>query len=238
MRFHEKNYARQYDQRLSDEGYPGNIFTYICSELSESADILDIGAGTGFISVPLAEKGFRVKALDPSKEMLAILETKIAGRNLDIELLNEDWESYNGESEDIIISVHSLYPMKDPVYAISKMKGVADKSVVVVRKKIQEESVADIIRNRFGKKRCSQISDEDVKLILEKSEVSFKHTDIIQTRITRFSDISDEADYYISHYGLSSEDKKEISDIIFSKSEKSDQDYFYKTIYNDSIIVF
>jgi FkbM family methyltransferase len=238
MRFHEKIFAEQYDRRLSDEGYPGNIAAHIIKELSGAVRVFDVGAGTGFIALPLAENGFQVKAIDPSKEMLSILERKIEGRNLNLKIINESWESFVDEPADAIISVHSIYPMKDPNYAISKMMRNADKSVIVIRKSVQDESVSDIIRYRFDKKRCSQIADEDVKSILKNAKISFKAYDIIQTRLSRFNDINDEIEYYISHFGLTDDNIKEISDIILSKTEKSENDFFYRTVYKDCMIVF
>jgi SAM-dependent methyltransferase len=238
MRFNEKNFAEEYESRLAAEGYPGNITEYVMKELAGSASIFDVGAGTGFLSIPLAENGFRVKAIDPAREMLSILERKIAGRNLTLETVNESWESFTDDQADAILSVHSIYPMKDPNYAILKMKRNADKSVIVVRKSVQDESVADIIRNRYNKKRCSQISDEDVKLILKNGKISFKADDITQTRLSRFTDINEEIDYYVSHYSLNDDDRNDIHDIIMAKTEKSGNDFFYKTVFRDCIIVF
>ena len=238
MRFKEKIFAQEYERRLSDEGYPGNIAEHVIEELSGAATVLDIGAGTGFISIPLAEKGFKVKAVDPSMEMLSILKRKIEGSSLNLEIINESWESFCGEPADAAVSVHSLYPMKDPNYAISKMIRIADRSIIVIRKTVQEESVSDIIRSRFNKKRCSQIADEDVKTILSNAEIPFKAYDITQTRLSRFADINIEVEYFISHYGLSDDNKKEIKDIISSKTEKADNSFFYKTVYHDVIFIF
>ncbi len=238
MRFKEKNFAQEYERRLSDEGYPGNIAEHVIRELSGAATVLEIGAGTGFISIPLAEKGFKVKAVDPSMEMLSILKRKIEGSNFNIEIINESWESFCDEPADAVVSVHSLYPMKDPNYAILKMIRNADRSIIVIRKTVQEESVSDIIRNRFNKKRCSQIADEDVKSILNNAKIPFKAYDITQTRLSRFADINIEIDYFISHYSLNDDNKKEIKEIIASRTEKTGNDFFYKTVYHDAIFIF
>lgn len=44
--------------------------------LGESGHLLDVGAGTGRLSVPVAEQGHRVSAVEPSSGMLARLEAK------------------------------------------------------------------------------------------------------------------------------------------------------------------
>ena len=47
--------------------------------------ILDFGAGTGRISIPLATDGYEVTAIDCSSEMLEELRRKAQNRNLNIE---------------------------------------------------------------------------------------------------------------------------------------------------------
>jgi SAM-dependent methyltransferase len=53
-------------------GYPPEMFDAIISRfaLTPSSEILDLGCGTGNVAIPLAERGFRVHAIDPEPEML------------------------------------------------------------------------------------------------------------------------------------------------------------------------
>jgi len=53
-------------------GYPAEVFDTIISRfaLTPSSEILDLGCGTGNVAIPLAERGFRVHAIDPEPEML------------------------------------------------------------------------------------------------------------------------------------------------------------------------
>jgi SAM-dependent methyltransferase len=49
---------------------------------------VDLGAGSGFQSIPLAELGFRVIAIDLSKNLLA--ELKESAKDLPVEIINDD----------------------------------------------------------------------------------------------------------------------------------------------------
>lgn len=44
---------------------------------SQAGEILDIGAGTGRIAIPIAEKGFRVVCVEPSEAMRRVFESKL-----------------------------------------------------------------------------------------------------------------------------------------------------------------
>ena len=81
MKFNEKKSAEEYQRRLSDEGYPGNLLEIVMDEVKGADSIIDLGAGTGFYSIPLAKKGYRVAAVEPSYEMMKILKGKIDETN-------------------------------------------------------------------------------------------------------------------------------------------------------------
>ncbi|MDD4138253.1 MAG: methyltransferase domain-containing protein [Methanoregula sp.] len=55
------------------KGYPGEVFDAIIAgfDLTPTSEILDLGCGTGNVAIPLAERGFRVHAVDPDPGMLA-----------------------------------------------------------------------------------------------------------------------------------------------------------------------
>jgi ubiquinone/menaquinone biosynthesis C-methylase UbiE len=53
-------------------------------QITPSGKILDFGAGTGRISIPLAEDGFSVTAVDCSSEMLAVLKRKAEAQKVSI----------------------------------------------------------------------------------------------------------------------------------------------------------
>lgn len=78
--------------------------------------LLDIGCGTGQVSLSLAERGARVLAIDPSELMIAQLETRAEERALiGFECLAMPIErlSLPAESVDLIVSSYALHYLRD-----------------------------------------------------------------------------------------------------------------------------
>ncbi len=48
----------------------------LIEEADKGCKIIDFGAGTGRLSLPLSELGYDITAVDPSLEMLKILQSK------------------------------------------------------------------------------------------------------------------------------------------------------------------
>ncbi|AHJ14127.1 class I SAM-dependent methyltransferase [Sulfurospirillum multivorans] len=90
----------------------------------EGASILDIGAGTGTIAIPLAQKGAHVTAMDISEGMLAALneDAKEQGVSLQMHTHQSDWDSFPlSQQYDIVIA--SMTPAISDLQKIDKMLG-------------------------------------------------------------------------------------------------------------------
>lgn len=82
------------------------------------ARVLDVGAGTGFLSLLLAELGCDVTAVDLSPGMLAQLSEKAAARHLPVTVVEGDAVDVPQGPYDIVISRHLLWLLPDPVAAL------------------------------------------------------------------------------------------------------------------------
>ena len=58
-------------------------------------NIADIGCGTGNITVPLAQRGYKMTGLDLSEEMLALAEQKAQEAGVSVRLLGSDMRSFS-----------------------------------------------------------------------------------------------------------------------------------------------
>lgn len=101
-------------------------------DIDPGCSVLDIGAGTGRLTIPLAKIVKKVTAIEPSREMLKHLKENISKEGLtNITCINKRWEDINTEeigTHDIVIASHSL-SMSDIKDALSKMNDLAKRRV-------------------------------------------------------------------------------------------------------------
>jgi SAM-dependent methyltransferase len=80
------------------------------------ADVLDIGAGTGFVSTLLARLGYRVTGIDPAEQMLAAARRRSEGLSPEPVFVEGDGHAppVPPESFDVVANRHVLWTLRDP----------------------------------------------------------------------------------------------------------------------------
>ena len=81
-----------------------------------SLNILDVGTGTGFFAVLLAQQGHRVEGIDLTPAMLEEARTLAKQRNLDITFREMDAQNlaYPDDTFDVVISRNLTWTLPDP----------------------------------------------------------------------------------------------------------------------------
>lgn len=81
-----------------------------------SLNILDVGTGTGFFAILLAEKGHRVEGIDLTPAMLEEARWLAKQRNLDITFREMDAQNlaYPDDTFDVVISRNLTWTLPDP----------------------------------------------------------------------------------------------------------------------------
>lgn len=89
------------------------------------ASVLDMGAGTGFLSLLMAAQGYQVTAADFSPGMLARLKAKAAARELAITVAETDALHPPEGHFDAVVERHLIWTLPDPAAALAAWHAVA-----------------------------------------------------------------------------------------------------------------
>ena len=87
--------------------------------------VLDVGAGTGFLSLAAARLGHRVTALDLSGGMLERLRAAAAAERLEVEVVQAGAEEPPPGPFDAVMERHLLWTLPDPGAALAAWQAVA-----------------------------------------------------------------------------------------------------------------
>lgn len=88
-----------------------------CSVLSADQQVLEIGCGTGIISLGIAPRMERVVGTDISPPMIAIAQSKAESQsisNVDFRVCDGYSLPYEGESFDVVLLFNTLHIVKEP----------------------------------------------------------------------------------------------------------------------------
>jgi len=102
--------------------------------LSSSETVLDVGAGTGRLALPMARRAKSVTALDQSAGMLSCLRENMAAEGLEnIRFIHKSWQAVSLdelEPHDVVLSSNSLgvYDLRE---ALAKMDSLAKRAVYI-----------------------------------------------------------------------------------------------------------
>lgn len=100
--------ARLYD--ATRPGHPGEMIDAVAAAAGAGAEILEIGCGTGQATVPLAERGFPVVAIDRGRAMAGLCAAKCARfPHVAVECADlETWDA-RGRTFDLVLAAQCFH---------------------------------------------------------------------------------------------------------------------------------
>jgi protein-L-isoaspartate O-methyltransferase len=95
--------------------------------------VLEVGAGSGGFTLPVAQRAARVTALDYSPAMLRVLEENVRRAGLDnVTAVAGDLESAPRAPHDVVLAANALYRVRDARPVVERLLRAARKRLLVV----------------------------------------------------------------------------------------------------------
>jgi ubiquinone/menaquinone biosynthesis C-methylase UbiE len=147
------NRGESYDRSPGHVCLP-DVWRKVLSEVFDGKmRILDVGTGTGFLALILAELGHEVVGLDLSEGMLRVARKKAEQRGLKIQFKLGDAENlpFKDESFDAVICRHLIWTLPNPKSALEEWARVARRKVIVIDGKWMDSSISTRVRKFFSR---------------------------------------------------------------------------------------
>lgn len=136
-------YTKNYNLNNDTDKIANKLYQLV----GKGKSILEIGCGTGNFTMLMSKYSKYILGIDFSAAMLVELDKRIQEAKCNnVELFNSKWEDLNLDTAfDYIVSVNSLYRIRDIKNALEKMDTYAEKGVIIIRT-IQKPFLYDLYK--------------------------------------------------------------------------------------------
>ncbi|MFQ5779467.1 MAG: class I SAM-dependent methyltransferase [Nitrospiria bacterium] len=145
-------YAHKYDE--AHAFFHASVLDKVLKHISPKDVVLDIGAGTGTLTLPFAQKARSVLAIEPAKGMRRRLQQKISESGIaNIKVLDTRWEAAEITARyDLAFSSLTAYFFNDIQESIEKMMAVSKRILCLLLiakdKRYPYEKIWSILKGR------------------------------------------------------------------------------------------
>ena len=118
-------------RKLDGEGgrAPDPLLDHVLGRLTPEMTVLDIGAGIGRWTLPIARKVRRVTAVEPLQGMRQVLVERAAAQDIgNLDVVGTPWLAAEVPPHDVAIAIHATYTTTDLLGFVRKMEASARRS--------------------------------------------------------------------------------------------------------------
>ena len=105
---------------------PDPLLDHLLGRLTPEMTVLDVGAGIGRWTLPLARKARRVTAVEPLRGMRQVLLERAAAQDItNLDVADTPWQETGVPPHDVAIAAHAAYTTPDLLGFVRKMEASA-----------------------------------------------------------------------------------------------------------------
>ena len=142
--------ARQLDSSGKREGYADPLLDFLLSRLEPEMTVLDIGAGVGRWTVPIARKVARVTAVEPLAGMRQVLVERAASLGItNLDVVEAPWMDTQAPPHDVAVASHSTYTTADLLAFVRKMERSARRACYLALRVPAHDGIIGELSQRY-----------------------------------------------------------------------------------------
>jgi ubiquinone/menaquinone biosynthesis C-methylase UbiE len=135
--------------RYNDYEYGRKAIDALGGILDENSRVLEIGAGPGTLTIPLATKVKQVVVIESSEVAVRSLKKNLEDRSIEnVEIANKNWmdagERELGDGFDLVVCSHFLWQMKDLEKHLKKMEAASRRYCAVIQPAGRDDMVKEM----------------------------------------------------------------------------------------------
>jgi hypothetical protein len=141
-----KNHAQKRSER------PDSLLDFIIDNIDCETTVIDVGAGSGRWTIPLAQKARSITAVEPSEDMRKVLEESISNSGVkNVRIIRNSWEEAAPEPHDIVVCAHAMYSSPDLASFVRKMEKYSAKACyMAVRLPPADGIIGELCLKKYG----------------------------------------------------------------------------------------
>ncbi len=131
---------------------PDPLLDFVLESVDQTTSVLDIGAGDGRWSIPLARKARSVTAVEPDGDMRELLQDNLKRGGENVRIITGAWEEAETNVHDIAVCAHAIYSSPDFSLFIRKMEQHARKACyLAMRLPPVDGVISELTRSVYGR---------------------------------------------------------------------------------------
>ena len=144
-------FAEDYSEMAKYKNYEyGREVTEALSEIADkNFEVLEIGAGPGTLTIPLAKRVRKIVAVESSETAVKYLRRNMKESRIEnVEIMNENWLEVDGreikDKFNLVICSHFLWQMKDLEKHLKKMEHASIEYCAVIQPAGRDEMIKEM----------------------------------------------------------------------------------------------
>lgn len=219
--FNKRSRIEYYNAALEDENntYPDKIIELIEKKIEiigdNNSSILEIGAGTGALAIPLAKKGFKITAVDSSINMYESLIERISEKGVEnIECVLAPWENVKFGEYDYIISAFCSNNFILGKYIDKLLRESKRGAFIIIHRERSRRNFKrnDLMRELGREAKHYNVIGSDLREIFDRRNINYEKIDCDLKLHQRFNCIGEAVEFITDHFVIKGDNDKRITE--------------------------